>query len=357
MGLKAHLSRPLRYAFRSALSTTRSALSVSLHRLIAGPRLPAWNWAAEFSTGTFRAHLATAFRMRNIVQARQYLDAVTLVDSTVLSRVQISPVKHGCFRGQWFTTSCPSSTTLLYSHGGGYSFYPKTYTSLIASITLAANCRTFALDYGLAPEHRFPSQLQEATAAYEWLLKTGVAAENMVVAGDSAGGNLTLALLLSLRDSNSRLPALAVLLSPATDFVAPTELPRDCSFIVNAPYDWIQREMLASWADWFCSSSERNDPLVSPIYASLRGLPPMYIQAGKAEILYDGIRGFAERLKKEEQSVQLDAWDCMNHDFQLFGNFVPQSVEAVRRIGEVIQQNRQGRNQAADRDREVRRRT
>jgi acetyl esterase/lipase len=153
-----------------------------------------------------------------------------------------------------------------------------------------------------------------------------------VVAGDSAGANLTLALLLSLRDAGEPLPALAVALSPATDFTTGPE-----TLSADQDADWITQEMALRWADWFCAPEERRNPLVSPVYADLRGLPPMYLQAGGAEILYASIRRFADAARRQGAEIVLDTWPEMNHDFQAFGDDVPQSAEAIRRIGGVIQ--------------------
>jgi acetyl esterase/lipase len=94
--------------------------------------------------------------------------------------------------------------------------------------------------------------------------------------------------------------------------------------------------MLEQWADWFCDSAERRNPLVSPLWADLRGLPPIYLQAGRAEILYASIRAFADRAQEQGADVVLETWEDMNHDFQMFGLDSPQSAEALRRIGQVI---------------------
>jgi monoterpene epsilon-lactone hydrolase len=123
------------------------------------------------------------------------------------------------------------------------------------------------------------------------------------------------------------LPSLAVALSPATDFTI-QPLTDNC--------DWVEPRMLERWAGWFCDSAQNCDPLVSPALADLRGLPPIYIQAGRCEVLYDSIRAFADVAKHQGVEVILEAWDDMNHDFQLFGPDAPQSAEALRRIGEVI---------------------
>lgn len=285
----------------------------------------------EVGTEVLKRHVATAFAMHDVKQARRFLDSV-VISSSALSEVNITPVTKEKFRGEWFVgKNLQTGVTVLYFHGGGYSFYPKSYDSFIALIAQAAKARIFALDYRLSPEHRFPAQLEDALHAYRWLLETGVDASNLVVGGDSAGGNLALALLLRARDSNLPLPALAVALSPPTDLE--TEYP---SLAGNQDTDWIDKPELLHWAVWFCDSAQLRDPLISPMWADLRGLPPIYIQAGSAEILYDSIRAFVNRAKSQGADVVLEAWEDMNHVFQMFGPDAPQSAEALRRIGEVI---------------------
>jgi acetyl esterase/lipase len=302
--------------------------AVSTRRLVKGPRYPGWNWWTEVSTALLKRQLGTAFDMSDVKEARTFLDSM-VVRSPALSKVTAKPATHDNFKGSWVTVNgrADPQLTVLYLHGGGYSFYPQSYANFIALITLAAKSKTLALDYRLSPESRFPSQLDDAMCAYRWLLDSGVSPDHLVVAGDSAGGNLTLALLLRARELNLPLPSLAVALSPATDFtIQPT----------TAGCDWIEPRMLARWADWFCDSGQRHDPLVSPALADLRGLPPIYLQAGRGEVLYDSIQSFTDVAKRQGVNATLDTWDDMNHDFQLFGPDAPQSAEALRRIGEVI---------------------
>jgi epsilon-lactone hydrolase len=161
----------------------------------------------------------------------------------------------------------------------------------------------------------------------------------LIVAGDSAGGNLALALLLAAREAKLPLPAFAVALSPPTDFEVEfleTELSG------KPTLDWIDKEMLERWASWFCDEADRPNPLVSPIRADLRGLPPIYIQAGRAEILYSSIQTFADRALEQGADVVLETWDDMPHDFQMFGSDSPQSAEAVERIGQMIDRKVRG---------------
>ena len=261
----------------------------------------------------------------------------------------ITPVVHDKFRGSWFVSKKLAGNKLgpgseeprvcvLYFHGGGYSYYPQSYNHFIALITLTTKSRTFALDYRLSPEHRFPAQLDDALHAYRWLLAEGADPDHVIFAGDSAGGNLTLALLLAARESKLPLPALAIALSPPTDFEAEfleTGLGGGGS-VDSINKDWIDKRMLEQWADWFCDAADRRSPLVSPIRADLGGLPPIYIQAGRAEILYPSIQAFADRALEQGADVILESWEDMTHDFQLFGLDSPPSADALRRLGHVI---------------------
>jgi epsilon-lactone hydrolase len=331
MTARIHFRGPPRYRLRSAAELSRSVLEVSARRALKGPRLPGWNWFLEVATQLSKRQTLAAFRMsnENVKEARRYLDSV-VISSPALSEVSITPVLQEKFRGSWFVSkNTEPRVSVLYFHGGGYSFYPQAYAHFIVLITLAAKSRTFALDYRLSPEHRFPAQLEDALNAYRWLLEKGADPDRMIVAGDSAGGNLTLALLLAARESKLPLPALAVALSPPTDF--------DPDHISKEDFDWIEKPMLVQWADWFCDSAERRNPLVSPLWADLRGLPPIYMQAGRAEILYASIQAFADRAQKQGADVVLETWENMTHDFQIFGLDSPQSAEALQKIGQVIE--------------------
>jgi epsilon-lactone hydrolase len=331
MKTRVHFSGPARYRLRSATTLYQSVLGVTLRRLLKGPQQPGWNWFAELGTQVLKRQLAVAFTMHDVSEARRYLDS--LVVSSPAPEVKMTEVVLGHFRGSWFKgKSEEARVTLLYLHGGGYSFYPRAYAHFIGLITLAAKSKTFALDYRLSPEYRFPAQLEDALNAYRWLLGNGTNPEHLVLAGDSAGGNLTLALLLAARDANLPLPALAITLSPATDFDI-----EHAGIVKNQCFDWIDKDMLEQWRDWFCDSAQRRNPLISPVWADLRGLPPIYIQAGRREILYDSIQAFADLARKQGADVVFEPWEDMIHDFQLLGPDVPQSAEALRRLGEVIE--------------------
>jgi monoterpene epsilon-lactone hydrolase len=324
MGMAFEFTGPIDCQGRSLASAARAVLDVSARRLLRGPRRPAWGWELEVRTEVLRRQLRTAFGMRDINQARACLDSIVARASA-----RVRTARDPDLQGYWCVpANVAQERTVLYLHGGGYSFYPRVYVAMVAQIALAAKSKTFALDYRLAPEHRFPAQLQDALSAYRRLLQTDTDPGSLVVAGDSAGGNLALALLLAARDAHLPMPALAVLISPATDFRLDRLSPQDC--------DWIDPVMLARWAGWFCGADQRCDPLISPACADLRGLPPMYVQAGGCEILYPSIRAFVQEARRQSVDATLDTWEEMNHDFLIFGPDIPQSGDALRRLAAAI---------------------
>jgi monoterpene epsilon-lactone hydrolase len=318
------------HKLRSVLALCHSSLYVSFRRMIKGPLLPNWSWNTEAAIHFLKAQNITGFEMRDHAEGRAYEDALVF-NSPAVARVNIeavsSPVK-----GQWYQAKSGNRPiTLLYFHGGGYAYYSKAHENLIALVTLAVESKTFAPDYRLTPEHPFPAQLEDALATYQWLLGTGTDPNNLVIAGDSAGGNLTLALLLSLRDAGQPLPAMAVCIAPWTDVGNSGE-----SMTKNEIYDWVEKRMAVQWAEWLCKGADPRNPLISPIHANLNGLPPIYIQAGDAEILYDMINEFAAVAGRQGANVTLDVWKNMNHDFQAFGDMTPESKEALQRIRRVV---------------------
>jgi epsilon-lactone hydrolase len=328
---RIHFDGTYRDRMRGAAELAAAISATSARRLVKGPRLPRWNWFLEVATRLLRKRLNTAFDMPNVEDARRYLDTL-IFDSPVLDDVIVTPVEPGAIRGAWYVPKRSQPVrTALYLHGGGFCFYPCGYASFVAQLTLAFDAKVFALDYRLTPEHCYPAQLHDALAAYRWLLARGVRPEELIVGGDSAGANLAMALLLAGRDQRLPQPALAVALSPPTDMEHSYP-----SLIQNQEFDWLEMRMLSRWSDWYCEAARRADPLVTIMRADLRGLCPIYIQAGTAEIFYDSIHAFIAWAQSQHADVVFDAWEDMNHDFQMFGGDVPQSAEALRRLREVV---------------------
>jgi acetyl esterase/lipase len=191
-----------------------------------------------------------------------------------------------------------------------------------------------SVDYRLAPEHPYPASLEDCTAAYKWLLSTGIAPKNIVIAGDSAGGNLTLTTLIKLRDYGTPLPVGAVCLSPPTDMVA------EESFFENAETDPVLADVgLFWWIPAYLAGAGANDPLVSPVRADLRGLPPLLIHVSTCEMLYSDSKRFAERADAAGVAVTLEIWNDMPHVWHAFGSHnLTESKEAIAKIGEFVRE-------------------
>ena len=223
---------------------------------------------------------------------------------------------------------------LLYLHGGGYVVGGcDMHRQLVSHIARAGRIRTLLPEYRLSPEHKFPAAIDDAVGAYRSLLKMGVKAEDIVVAGDSAGGGLSVATLLALRDAGDPLPAAAVLLSPYLDATG-----SGTTMQTRAQKDpWFRAEDLHVVADLYCEAHQKRFPLVSPVFANLEDLPPMLIQVGDDEILLSDSERFADECVAAGIDVELEVWPEMWHVFQMFIGKMPEARQAIDKIGAYIQ--------------------
>jgi monoterpene epsilon-lactone hydrolase len=224
---------------------------------------------------------------------------------------------------------------VLYVHGGGYVIGSlNTHRALVAAIARSAGARALSLDYRLAPEHPFPAAVEDAVTGYRWLLANGVRPEQIVIAGDSAGGGLTIATLIALRDQGEPLPAAGVCLSPWVDLEGIGE-----SMTTKAAVDpMVQKDGLQRMAAAYLGGADPRSALAAPLYAELRGLPPLLIQVGTAETLLDDSTRITARARDAGVDVTLEPWEEMIHVWQLFGPAMPEAQQAVERIGEYIRQ-------------------
>jgi len=222
---------------------------------------------------------------------------------------------------------------VLYLHGGSYvAGSPDSHRSLAANIAIASKARALVIDYRLAPEHPHPAAVEDAVNAYKWLIGDQAGARHLVVAGDSAGGGLTLALLVSLRDSGIPLPAAGVCLSPWTDLAFSGETWKSKAAVDLVIYAYKELE----FAKMYLGGLDAKTPLASPLYADLKGLPPLLVQVGTDEVLLSDSTRLVDRAKQAGVNAVLDEWEKMQHVWQFAAGFIPEGRRAIARIGEFI---------------------
>jgi epsilon-lactone hydrolase len=240
--------------------------------------------------------------------------------------VSISPDQVGGISGEWVQKPESSKSVLLYLHGGGYfGCSPETHRPITVSFALHGFL-VFAPDYRLAPENQFPAAVDDAVAAYRGLLDEGYPPENIVVAGDSAGGGLALSLLLALRERGVALPVAAALFSPWTDLAATGE-----SIRTNATRcAMFHGPDVGLSARYYLGQTDPRNPLASPLYADLTGLPPVLIHVGADEVLRDDSTRLAERARAAGVRVELKIWPVVPHAWQLAAHLVPEARQSLR---------------------------
>lgn len=226
-----------------------------------------------------------------------------------------------------------ASRCIYYLHGGGYVIgNVNTHRVLAYDLSKASGTRVLSMDYRLAPEDPFPAGLEDAVTGYQWLLASGIKPEHVVIAGDSAGGGLAVATLLALRERALPLPAAAVCFSPWVDLLGEGE-----SMRTRADVDpMVQKDALLWYTDLYMAGADPRDPLASPLYADLSGLPPVLIQVGDAETLLDDSTRLAEKLRAAGVNVELEVWDRMIHVWQLFAPVLSEGREAIEKAGAFI---------------------
>jgi acetyl esterase/lipase len=248
--------------------------------------------------------------------------------------VVCEPVEAGGVPAEWITPrGVDKDRVLLHFHGGGYVMgSAKIQRALTANIGLAGGCRALSVDYRLAPENPFPAALDDSLAAYRWLLKEGIDPAKIIIFGDSSGSGLGLALLVSLRDAGDPLPAGAVCFAPWTDLAMTGD-----SIHSKADVDVVNDvDGMAINAKHYAGEYDLKDPRVSPLYADLTGLPPLFLQGGTEDVMLDDSTRFAKRARLAGVDVTLDVWPGMIHLFQIWAGFMPEANQAIARAGAFI---------------------
>jgi phosphinothricin tripeptide acetyl hydrolase len=222
---------------------------------------------------------------------------------------------------------------IFYLHGGGYMIgSPASHRHIVAAICEAGNAAALLVDYRLAPENPFPAAVNDAVTAYKWLLDQGTAPQQIIIAGDSAGGGLTIATLVSLREEGIALPAAAVCISPWVDLTNSAE-----SYKTKAESDpMLKKARLDLFAQAYLQGQMPAIPLASPVFADLEGLPPLLIQVGTDEVLFDDAKNLEDRARKAGLDVTLQVWDDMIHVWHYFFPVLTDARDAIARIGEFV---------------------
>ncbi|AHG88336.1 Esterase [Gemmatirosa kalamazoonensis] len=230
-------------------------------------------------------------------------------------------------RGEWIVPPRAEPGVVLYLHGGGYvACSPATHRPITAALARRTGRRVLAVDYRLAPEHRFPAAVNDVTAAYRWLLDAGTPPHAIALAGDSAGGGLVLALLARCRAAGVPMPACAVCISPWTDLTGSGDSVR-----ANAGRDaMFEPENLDAFARAYLGDASPIDAEASPLFAEPAGLPPLLLQVGSTELLLDDARRVHERVRAAGGVSHLEVYDDVPHGWQMLVGFVPEATAALR---------------------------
>jgi epsilon-lactone hydrolase len=302
-----------------ALGTVSATL---VRRALRGPRRPGWTLRTELVQSVMRAVLMRSKR-RGVGWLRE-VQASLPAQVAFAGEVAFERAEIGGVSGEWCAPRAGhQGRTVLYLHGGGYVIGSVAgYRDLLARLAVGANARVLGIDYRLAPEHPFPAQQDDCLAVARALLASGTSPAQLAVAGDSAGGALAVATLCALRDAGEPLPAAALLICPWTEPYA-----EGGSMVDSDAADFGDRELLVGWAK--DTGAAPSDPRFCVANAKLEGLPPLLLQAGSAEILFDQIGRFAEKARAAGVDVELQVFPEMFHDFQLQASLLPEGAAAL----------------------------
>lgn len=250
-----------------------------------------------------------------VEESRQKLERIVRWTWFTHSWVDAQPMVARGVRAEFITPkNVNPEHAVLYLHGGGYTICsPATHRSLAGRIARRSRAYTLVPAYRLAPEHPFPAALEDAGAAWDWLLAQGYKEQNISLGGDSAGGGLALALTLQLKQAGKPLPASISLLSP-----------------------WVNLVPATDYARLYLPEGDLAHPLISPLYGDLRGLPPLLIHVGGDDFLLQDSLDLEKKLRAEGADVQMKKWPGLWHVFQAYAPVFPEASQSIDQIGDFI---------------------
>ena len=270
---------------------------------------------------------------KDIGESRQMIDTFARKFARLPKNCKIDSIQIEGIYAEWISNNqTEEGKVILYLHGGGYGYCSAdTHRSLAARIMIEAGVKVLLPEYRLAPEHPFPAAIEDTLTIYRWLLMQGYQSSNIIFAGDSAGGGLSVAATLVLREQYEPLPAALVCLSPWVDLTSSGE-----SFRENSEKDpYLRSNLVRKTAQQYAAGESLDNYLISPVFAEFYGFPPMFIQAGGIEILLSDAQMLAKKACHEGVEVHFKVWEGMWHVWQI-SNRLPEAKKATREIGEFI---------------------
>ena len=279
----------------------------------------------------------TSMRVKPILLLgmHRYIDNIIAIEENgfIPNNVQFKRIKTGNIESEWvYTADLDEQRILFHLFGGGYIMGTLDTRRWIASLFMReTNIRCLNVGYRLAPEYPYPAALEDSISAYKWLLTQKYDPKKIIFCGESAGGGLAIAAMLKFRELELPMPAMAVLISPWVDLEG-----KGKSLNANYKYEPIVADGAKLMAQLYAGKHNKSDPYISPIYAELRGLPPLLFQAGGIEVIRDEVELIAEQAKKSGVEVTLEVYDRMTHVFQRLGNKLEESIDAWRSIRNFI---------------------
>lgn len=287
-----------------------------------------------------RAALAQFFQREGTLEAlslseqRARFDQLVALLPKTEDRFEAEHASVGGVPGEWVRArGARSDAALLYLHGGGYLIgSPASHRHLAGALSVESGLSLFVADYRLAPEHPFPAAVDDAVAAYKGLIESGLSPSRLAIAGDSAGGGLTIATLVAGRERGLPMPACAIAISPWGDLSQGGQ-----SYRARAKRDPIvTKDGLDGMSGAYLGGADPKTPLASPIFADLKGLPPLLIQVGSEEALHDDAAGLAKRAEAAGTEVTLESWGGMIHVWHIFHPILSEGRDAIARIGRFL---------------------
>ncbi len=289
---------------------------------------------ARLVRALFRLRMRASRRERPIEERRARIDRMGAA-IPVPGGVAVEPVRAADLPAEWLIPDgSAADEVILYLHGGAYSAGScASHRGAVAHIAKASGIRILMPEYRLAPEHPFPAAVDDAVAVYRWVLERGIRPSKIVLAGDSAGGGLAMSLLVSLRDEGVALPGAAALVSAWTDLAATGE-----SLNTRRREDpWFDADAIAPMARVYYQDADPRNPLVSPLYARLDGLPPLMLQVGDHEVLLSDSTRLAEKARGAGVDVTLRVWPGMWHVWHFFVGRMPEARQAILEMAAFIE--------------------